>query len=105
MDLEVQRNIKELADRLGRDDVLVVLGSANADSAGIYAETVTMGDPTYAGPLAGVSLGLSVVHVFEHELEQEIEPAVYEAQISVIAMALDKEGIVTELKRIRALSA
>ncbi len=48
----------------------MVLGSADPEGAGLYAETVTAGDPTFAGPLAGVSLGLPVYHVFEETSRQ-----------------------------------
>ena len=43
----------------------MVLGSPDANSAELYAETVTHGDPSWAGPLAGVPLGLPVYHVVE----------------------------------------
>ena len=39
----------------------------------VAAETVTAGDPSYVGPLAGVSLGLQVMHIFEDELKALIE--------------------------------
>ena len=60
MDLEDQATIKKVVDQHGREDVLVILGSPDGDSAGIYAETVTAGDPTFAGPLAGTALMLPV---------------------------------------------
>ena len=63
MDLENQRRIKELAQQHGEDNLVVVLGASEGEAAGLAAETVTAGDPTFAGPLAGVSLGLRVYHV------------------------------------------
>ena len=48
------------------------------------AETVTAGDPTFAGPLAGVSLGLKVYHICEPEIKEEIDEAVYDEQISMM---------------------
>jgi len=80
---------------------MVVLGSPDAESAEIYAETVTTGDPTYAGPLAGVSLGLQVYHILEDEVKAEIDPAVYEQQIGMMEMVLDKEAISKSVKKIR----
>ena len=65
MDLENQKRVLDLSEKYGKENVVVVLGTAEAESAGLTAETVTAGDPTYAGPLAGVSLGLVVYHVFE----------------------------------------
>ena len=60
MDLQNQQRTKEAADKYNKDDILVILGTADVDGTGIYAETVTQGDPTYAGPLSGVPLGLPV---------------------------------------------
>jgi len=62
MDLENQNRVKDLAEKYGAENVLVVFGAAEAESAGLSAETVTNGDPTFAGPLAGVQLGLAVYH-------------------------------------------
>ena len=67
MDLEIQKRVKDTVDKLGAENVVVILGGAEAESAGLSAETVTAGDPTYAGPLAGVELGLRVYHVVEDE--------------------------------------
>ena len=65
MDLQNQQRIKDAAEKYGAENCVVVLGSSDAEGAEIYAETVTNGDPTFAGPLAGVSLGLPVYHIFE----------------------------------------
>ena len=45
--------------------MVVIIGGAEAEASGLSAETVTAGDPTYAGPLAGIALGLRVYHVVE----------------------------------------
>ena len=65
MDLQTQQRIKDAAESFGADNIIVVLGASDAEGAGIYAETVTAGDPTFAGPLAGVSLGLPVYHILD----------------------------------------
>jgi len=101
MDLEDQGIIKDTVDEHGKENVMVVLGSPDAESAEIYAETVTTGDPTFAGPLAGVSLGLLVYHILEDEVKVEIDPAVYEQQIGMMEMVLDKEAISKSVKKIR----
>lgn len=59
MDLEIQQRVKDTAEKVGAENLVVILGGAEAESAGLSAETVTAGDPTYAGPLAGVELGSS----------------------------------------------
>lgn len=101
MDLEDQGLIKETVDEHGKENVVVVLGSPDADSAEIYAETVTTGDPTFAGPLAGVSLGLPVYHILEDEVKAQIDASVYEQQVGMMEMVLDKEAISKSMKKIR----
>lgn len=99
MDLENQQRIKDLSDKYGKDDLLVVLGGAEAEACGLAAETVSTGDPTFAGPLAGVQLGLKAYHMFE--LKDEVDPAVYEEQISMMEMVLDKDAIISEVQEYR----
>ena len=101
MDLEDQGGIKQTVEEHGKENLMVVLGSPDAESAEIYAETVTTGDPTFAGPLAGVSLGLLVYHILEDEVKAQIDPAVYERQVGMMEMVLDKEAIAKSVKKIR----
>ena len=101
MDLENQNRVKEAAENYGAENVLVLLGGAEAETAGLAAETVTAGDPTWAGPLAGVSLGLKVYHVLEEEVKAEIDPEVYDEQIGMMEMVLDGDAINAEIKAMR----
>lgn len=101
MDLEVQGSLLKAVEDHGKENVLVILGSPDADSADIYAETVTVGDPTYAGPLAGVALGLQVYHILEGELKAQIDPAVYENEIGLMELSLDKEAISEAMRSAR----
>lgn len=101
MDLENQKRVKEFYDQYGKDDLIVLLGAAEGEAAGLAAETVTLGDPTYAGPLAGVSLGLSVYHICEPEIKEEIDEAIYDDQISMMEMVLDVDDIINEMTAIR----
>ena len=89
MDLENQKRVKEFAEKYGPENIVVVLGAAEGEAAGLAAETVTNGDPTFAGPLTGVQLGLRVYHVCEPEIKDEVDPAVYEEQVSMMEMVLD----------------
>ena len=91
MDLQNQQRVIEAAEKYGAENVVVILGSSDAEGAEIYAETVTAGDPTYAGPLAGVPLGLSVYHVFDEAIKSEADPAIWAEQISMMEMVLDTE--------------
>ena len=52
MDLQNQQRIKDAAEKFGAENCVVILGSSDPEGAEIYAETVTNGDPTFAGPLA-----------------------------------------------------
>jgi len=101
MDLENQKRVKEFAENYGAENVVVILGAAEGEAAGLAAETVTAGDPTFAGPLTGVQLGLTVYHVCEPEVKEEFDPDVYEDQISMMEMVLDVDDIIDEMSSIR----
>ena len=101
MDLENQKRVKEFAEQYGLENVVVLLGAAEGEASGLAAETVTNGDPTYAGPLTGVQLGLRVFHVCEPEIKAEFDPSVYEEQVSIMEMVLDVDDIVNEMTAIR----
>lgn len=59
------------------------------------------GDPTYAGPLAGIALGLSVFHVLEPDVKASIDTAVYDAQVGLMESALEAEQIIDAVRRVR----
>jgi len=99
MDLENQARIKELCDKFGNTELIVLLGGAEAEASGLAAETVSSGDPTFAGPLAGVSLGLKAYHIVE--VKDEITPQVYEDQIAMMEMVLDVDAIIAEVSTYR----
>ena len=101
MDLETQKRVKDFADEYGAENLVVVLGAAEGEAAGLAAETVTAGDPTFAGPLTGVQLGLTVYHVCEPEMKAEFDEAVYDEQVSMMEMVLDVDDIVSEMSAIR----
>jgi glycine reductase len=99
MDLENQKRVLELSEKYGKENMAVILGTSEAESAGLTAETVTAGDPTFAGPLAGVSLGLRVYHIFE--LKDQVDAEVYDEQCGMMEMVLDVDAINNEVKSIR----
>lgn len=102
MDLENQKRVKDAADQYGAENVMVLIGAAEAEAAGLAAETVTAGDPTFAGPLAGVALGLAVYHAVEPEVKNEVNPDVFEEQIGMMEMVLNVDEIIEEMKNIRS---
>ena len=101
MDLENQKRVKDLAEKYGAENCLVLIGGGEAESAGLAAETVTAGDPTFAGPLAGVPLGLKVYHAVEQEFKDSVDAEVYDDQIGMMEMVLDVDAIVEEVGGMR----
>jgi betaine reductase len=101
MDMENQAAIKRLAEENGADNLVVVLGATDIEGAEITAETVTLGDPSFAGPLGGVSLGLPVYHILEPEVKAAIPAEVYEQQAGFMEMVVDTEAIGKKFKEIR----
>jgi glycine reductase len=81
--------------------VVVLLGTPTAESSELYALTVTEGDPSWAGPLAGVALKLPVYHILEPEVRAAVPPETYEAEIGVARYALDAEAIDQAVHRVR----
>jgi glycine reductase len=101
MDQVVQGELKKAAELYGSENVLVVLGTPDAESADIFAETVRAGDPTYAGPLAGVALGLPVYHILEDEMKRAIPEAVYQEQVGLAELSLERDEICTAMQQAR----
>jgi len=99
--LESQAGIKKICDQYGKEDLIVIIGAPDADSAELYAETVVNGDPSWAGPLAGVSLGLPVYHIMEPEIKSQIAPEIYKEHLELMEIALDIEKISKGLSRVR----
>ena len=101
MDLENQNRVKALTEEHGAENILVLFGAAEAESAGLAAETVTAGDPTFAGSLAGVALGLAVYHAVEDEFKSAVDADVFEEQIGMMEMVLECDEIASEMQAIR----
>lgn len=80
---------------------MVILGTPTPESSGLYALTVTEGDPSWAGPLAGEALGLPTYHIMEQEIKDQIDSSVYEAEVGVADMVLDSEAIATAVREVR----
>jgi len=102
VDLEVQGRVKQLAEEYGKDELVVLLGAPNVDAARVQFETMTRGDPTYAGPLGGVELGLEVYHIFEPAVKEAIDPARYSDLIETLELGLEADSIVEALQQARA---
>jgi betaine reductase len=101
MDPENQSRIKSTVDRFGADDMVVVLGAADPWALEMAALTVTEGDPSFVGPLAGVQLGLPVMHIFEDDVRAQVEPKLYEDRIGFVELAVDSEAVKAAMKKLR----
>ena len=89
------------AETHGKDNLIVILGSPDADSSELYAETLINGDPSWTGPLAGVALDLPVFHIMEPEIKEQLDPEVYKEHLELMEIALDVEAISKGLNRVR----
>jgi betaine reductase len=81
---------------------VVLIGTPNPESSELVATTLTDGDPTWAGVLAGVRLGLPVFHITEERIKALVPEEVYAAQVGLAEMALDTEAIGEAIQQIRA---
>jgi betaine reductase len=105
MDAENQAQVKKIAEgaknKGGSDNIIVVLGASDIEGALISAETVTVGDPSFTGPLAGVSLGLPVYHVLEPEIKEAVPKDIYEENVGIWELTVDTGKIGQEFRAIR----
>ena len=86
---------------MGTQEMVVLLGTPNAESSRLYGMTVTVGDPAWAGVLAGVNLDLPVYHITEPEIKSQIDPGVYQDQVGITEMVLDIDDIIEALQQVR----
>ena len=100
MDLENQAAIKSIADEVGSENLMVVLGMPG-EGLRLAAETLTTGDPSWAGPLAGVSLGLPVFHILEEKVRSQVPEDLYADKLLMMEMVLDLPQIESDLAEMR----
>ncbi len=81
--------------------MVVILGAADPEALEVAVETVREGDPAFVGPLAGVQLGLPVMHIFEDEVKRQVDPTVYTENVGFIEMSLGTEQVKEMMKRAR----
>lgn len=101
MDMENQKTIKKLADEHGSERLVVVLGATDVEGLEISAETLTLGDPSFSGPLTGVQLGLQVYHIMEPEIKSLFPQDLYQEKLGMMEMIVDSEAIQKALGKIR----
>ncbi len=101
MDLEEQSTVQEIAAAGPTEGLVVVLGMPDAESAALIAETLHTGDPTFAGPLTGVPLGLPSYHIFEPEIASQVERALFDEHVGFMADVLDGDAITAAVRKVR----
>jgi glycine reductase len=62
---------------------------------------VTEGDPSWAGPLAGVALNLPVYHILESEVRATVPADTYESEVGIAQYVLDADAIEEAVHRVR----
>jgi len=98
MDLDDQANVNRLAEGADAEGMVVILGQPDPNSAGLFAETVTRGDPTWAGPLAGVPLGLPVYHILEPEIREHMDSDLYQEHVGLMELSAEVDEIIKWVK-------
>ncbi len=73
------------------DDLVVVFGLNEPDNLRIMATTFKEGDPSYAGVLGGIALGLPSYHIFE--LKSEVPEDVWEQEMGFEELRTEDELI------------
>ena|SRR5215831_21405932 len=101
MDLEGQGRIQNVVGQAGTENVIAVLGANSAAAVEMTAMTLQSGDPSYAGPLAGVALGIPSYHILEPEIVAQVDPALYERELALSALAMDVDEVIAPMKSIR----
>jgi hypothetical protein len=101
MDLEGQGRIRRVVEERGTEDLVALLGANSPAAVEMMALTLKSGDPSYAGPLAGVALGIPSYHILEPEITQQLDPTLYERELALAVLAMDVPGLIAPLKAIR----
>ena len=90
-----------MVDKYGKENLVVILGAPDADSAELYAETVVNGDPSWAGPLTGIALELPVYHIMEPEIKNLVDSELYKQHLELMDIALDVDKISQAISKVR----
>ena len=67
-----------------------------------HVKTVTEGDPSWVGPLAGIALKLPVYHVLEPEVKNQFDQSLYDDQIGIMESVLDTDDLIETVSKVRS---
>jgi betaine reductase len=101
MDPDDQDQIRAHVAGEDRSEFVVLLGASNPEAIKVAAETVSQGDPSYVGPLAGVQLGLPVFHILDEEIKAQVDQRIWDEQLGLLELALDVESIRETMREVR----
>ncbi len=90
-----------MAEHYKDDGLIVLLGTPNAESSRLYALTVTEGDPSWVGPLAGTALRLPVFHITEAAVKAQIPEQIYQDQVALAELAIEVDDIAQAVAEVR----
>ena len=65
------------------------------------ALTLRSGDPSSAGPLAGVALELPTFHILEPEIMAQVDPPLVERELGLPALAMDAPQVIAPFQATR----
>jgi betaine reductase len=81
--------VKKLAEQYGAENLLIVLGINQPATIQIMAQTFKNGDPSFAGPLAGLALNIESYHILE--LQTHIPAEVWEREMGMYELEIEDE--------------
>jgi betaine reductase len=96
--------VKRLAAEHGAQNLVAVFGLNEPDTLRILATTLRSGDPSFAGALAGIALGIPSYHIFE--LRDETPPEVWRAQMAMEELELEdalRARILATMREVRGV--
>ncbi|KPK00015.1 MAG: hypothetical protein AMJ60_03085 [Desulfobacterales bacterium SG8_35] len=80
-----------MAEEHGTENLIIVLGINQVPTLRIMAQTFKNGDPSFAGALAGIALGIRSYHIFE--LKELIPDDVWEREMAMYELELEEEAL------------
>ncbi len=81
--------MKNLVEQHGAENLLIVLGINQPATIRIMAQTFKNGDPSFAGPLAGLALNIESYHILE--LQAHIPEEVWEREMGMYELEIEDE--------------
>ncbi len=101
IDQNVQRDIIKLCEEYDPEQIVVILGVSDPDSAMYTAETLISGDSSGFGPLSDVALNLQVYHIFDPEIRDCFGETYYE-KLSSLESSIDTDAVLESIEKMKA---